>query len=138
MPFTFLFLLALAFIIALLVWNRRHKKQIEEAASWPTTEATIQQADFQEFTTNSRVEPAHLYPCFVFSYVVNGEYFSGRFGLTVEGEQADTLIREMNGRKLTVSYNVNRPSEYYIPDEMMGGYEVLQKLSARGAVYPVD
>lgn len=100
-----------------------------------TTEATIQQAEFIEFTSNSKGERAHLYPCFAFSYVVDGEYYSGRFGLAVEGEPADELAREMKDQKFEVSYKPIRPSEYYIPDELMHGYEVLQKLSARGSSY---
>ncbi len=136
MTLLFLPLTVVALITVLVIWNRWNKKRVEEAADWPTTEATIQQTEFREFTSNSKSEPAHLYPCFEFYYVVNGEYYSGRFGLAVEGEMADGLIREMNNRKFTVGYKPAQPSEFYIPDEMMDGYEVLQKLSARGTVYP--
>jgi Protein of unknown function (DUF3592) len=136
MPLLILFIFILALVIALMAWNRWNQKQIEQAADWPTTEATIQQTEFREFTSNSRGEPAHSYPCFAFSYVVNGEYYSGRFGLAIEGEPADTLIREMKDRKFTVSYKPAKPSEFYIADEMMDGHEVLQKMSARGTVYP--
>jgi hypothetical protein len=132
MPYLFLFLAVLALVVLSVAWDRRDKKRVEEAAEWPTTEATIQQTEFKEFTSNSKSDQAHLYPCFAFSYVVDGEYYSGRFGLAVEGEIADELARNMKDQKFEVSYQPERPSEYYIPDELMGGYEVLQNLSARG------
>jgi hypothetical protein len=137
MLFLVLSLFVIAIVIASVAWNRWNQKRVEEAANWPTTEATINSAEFQEFQGSSRRE-IHLYPCFEFYYVVNGDYYSGRFGLAVEGEPADRLSREMIDKKLTVSYKSTQPSKFYIPDEMMNGYEVLQKLSARGTSYPSD
>ena len=76
--------------------------------------------------------------CFRFSYAVNNEYYSGIFGLAVEGEAADRLLREMSDRNFTVSYKPAQSSEFYIPGEIMDGYEVLQKISSRGNACPSE
>ena len=136
--FLLVFVLVVAIVGAIVLWNHRNDKRVEEAANWPTTEATIQQTEFQEFGGNSRNDVVHSYPCFVFTYIVKGEYYSGSFGLAVEGEPADRLIHEWADKKVTVNYRPAKPSEYYIPDELMEGYEVLQKLSARGNPSPSD
>jgi len=63
-------------------------------------------------------------PCFAFSYVVNGEYYSGRFSLSGRDDRSVTLIREMIDRKLTVQYDPNKPSNYMISDDMIEGCAV--------------
>ena len=121
-------------VVAAMVWNRWRQKHIGEAINWPTTIATIQQVEVQEFAGDSKADEAQSYPRFRFSYVVNDEYYSGIFGLAA----ADRLLREMSGRNFTVSYKPAQSSEFYIPDEIMDGYEVLQKLSSRGSACPSD
>jgi hypothetical protein len=130
--------LVVGIVVATTIWNRWRHKHVEEAANWPTTTATIQQVEFQEVTSGHKAEEAHTYPCFRFSYAVNNEYYSGIFGLAVEGEAADRLLREMSGRNFTVSYKPAQSSEFYIPGEIMDGYEVLQKISFRGNACPSD
>jgi hypothetical protein len=125
-----------ALVVVGAIWSYRNARLLEEAADWPTTEATIQQTELQEFNATSKSDVVHSYPCLMFTYIVNGEYYSGTFGLAVEGEKADRMIEEWANKKLTVSYRPAKTSEYYVPDELMEGYEVLQKLSARGNPSP--
>jgi len=136
-----IFALPVLFLICALAaysfWSRWKDKQIQETEDWPNAEATIQQAELQKFGgPKSRV---YFYPCFAFSYPVGDEYCSGRFGLAVEGDEADRLIREMIDRKLSICYKPEEPSVFYIPDEQIEGYDVLQERSPdNNPYYPTD
>jgi len=63
-------------------------------------------------------------PSFDFSYVVDGEYYSGTFMLSATGERADTLMKELDGKEFEVSYDPTRPSRFYITEELIQGCEV--------------
>jgi hypothetical protein len=64
-------------------------------------------------------------PFFAFSYVVDSEYYSGRFGLRVAEDRANTLMRELVGTKITVRYDPKRPSVFSLPDELsVDGFRV--------------
>ena len=64
-------------------------------------------------------------PFFTFSYVVENEYYSGRFGLRVPEDRASTLIREWINTKITVRYDPKRPSVFSLSDEMsVDGFRV--------------
>jgi hypothetical protein len=89
----------------------------------------------EEFAT-SRSSSVDL-PVFAFSYVVDGEYYSGRFGLFARGDHADSLIREMVNRKLPVNYDPARPERWYIPNDMIEGCKVAQRIHLFG-IYPRD
>jgi hypothetical protein len=71
------------------------------------------------------------FPCFTFSYAVGEEYYSGSFALSAEGDQADTLLREMIDKKVAVQYDPNHPSKFYISDKTLQGCEV----KCRGGVW---
>jgi hypothetical protein len=99
------------------------KRRIEDAVDWPETEATIQSAnmDIVERVGHLREN----LPFFALSYVVDGEYYSGRFGLRVSEDRASTLMREWVGTKVTVRYDPKRPSVFSLPDELsVDGYRV--------------
>ena len=136
-----LFTLPAVFLICAIAgytfWSRWRDHRVLETVDWPEAEGTIQSAEIQKF--GGPKAPVYFYPCFEFSYVVNGEYYSGRFGLAVEDDPADGLITEMIDRKLTVCYKPGDPTAYYIPNELIEGYEVLQKRSANDQpYYPTD
>jgi hypothetical protein len=63
-------------------------------------------------------------PWFDFSYVVEGEYYSGTFMLSVDGDRADTLLRELDEKKFEVRYDPARPAKFYITQERIEGCEV--------------
>lgn len=120
-------LIGLLCIIGILVaWWRWARFSLEKAKEWPQSEATIETGGL-EVVFSSRYGQIRL-PVFAFSYVVNGEYYSGRFALkpyTVEYDES--IIARMIGRKLPVCYGPLRPDQWVIPDEMIEGYKVEQK-----------
>jgi hypothetical protein len=99
------------------------KRRMKGSDDWPETEATIQSA---EMKLTERV--GHLrqeVPFFTFSYVVDGEYYSGRLGLRVPDDQGAMLLRKMIDTKITVQYDPKRPSIYKLPDELpVDGFRV--------------
>ncbi|MGA9062904.1 MAG: hypothetical protein WB341_14720 [Terracidiphilus sp.] len=131
-----LILLGVSVVIALVFWSRRKENRVEEALNWPTTEATVQTAAVER-VGGGRYAPD--LPVFAFSYVVEEEYYSGRFALDAKGDRADDLVKEMIDRKLAVCYDPKRPSTWFIPDESIEGCEVYQKLSDKlDPLYPKD
>jgi hypothetical protein len=78
-------------------------------------------------------------PCFAFSYVASGENHSGRFSLFTDGqEEGESMARKMIRRTIEIQYNPRRPSIWYIPEKMIDGYEVEQKMFPRRTLYPKD
>lgn len=112
-------------VTALIAYMRKVKR-VEQARAWPSTEATIQSAAIETF-------PAGRYtvdlPAFSFSYAVNGEYYSGRFALRASDSVADELVKKLADQKLTMHYDPQHPESHFIPNDMIEGCEVVQKLS---------
>lgn len=63
-------------------------------------------------------------PWFDFSYVVDGEYYSGTFMLAADRERAETLLREMDEKSFQLSYDPTLPSKFYIMQQTIEGCEV--------------
>jgi hypothetical protein len=124
--------------ILLLFWWRWQLAKVERAKQWPTTEATIQ-AGALEVVASTRFNEVRL-PAFAFSYQVRGEYYSGRFALMPYTRSDDkSLIDRMIGRKLVVCYDPVHPDRWLIPDEMIDGYKVEQKMGPHlVGYYPRD
>jgi hypothetical protein len=120
------------------VWWRWQLAKFEKAKRWPRTQATIQTGAL-EVVSSSRFDTFSL-PVFAFSYQVRGEYYSGRFALrpyTVDYDES--LINRMIGRNLVVCHDPADPGRWLIPDEMIDGYKVEQKMSPRiVGYYPSD
>jgi len=111
----------LGVVVALIARLFRNAKRETEAESWPCTEATVQSAGIE--TVGSGRSAVEL-PCFAFSYVVGGEYYSGRFSLSGCDDRSATLIRAMIDKKVTVSYDPNKPSSYCISERIIEGCAV--------------
>jgi hypothetical protein len=127
----FVFAFGVAAIFA--VWWWRKRLEVEEARQWPRTEARVESAALEP-TAESRA----LRPTFSFSYEVAGESYSGRFALlrprTVDRE---SLLVNMVGHKLQVHYDPRHPRIWFIPDELIEGCEVEQKMGPHlMALYP--
>ena len=123
-------------LAVLVVWLIRKTDRLETANSWPICEGTIQSAGMEMIGRGRR---AIVLPCFAFSYVVNGEYHSGRFALSARDEKASALIRELVNKKLTIHFDPEHPSTYFIPVELIEGCQVHQKLgSDLFGFYPND
>jgi hypothetical protein len=111
-------------IVGTQIYEDRIDKQVAETADWLETEATIHDAVIE------RVDKYTWYPSFGFSYVVDGEYFSGRFFLNADSEQSEELLKALLNRRFPVQYDPDSPSNWYIAEANMDGYEILQKLSS--------
>jgi hypothetical protein len=111
----------LGVVAALFVQLFRNAGKEAAARSWPTVEATIQSAQ-REMVGSGRY--AVELPCYAFSYVVDGEYHSGRFGLVKAIGGAGAPLRDMVDKKLTIQYDPKRPSSFRIPSAMIEGCQV--------------
>ena len=134
-------MLSIPFPIFLFLWGRWQKSKLTKAKQWPKTEATIQTGAIEVVAPD--LGSAMRLPVFAFSYQVGGEYYSGRFALmpytgeyysgrfalmpyTVQYD--DSLVNRMIGRKLLICYDSAHPERCLIPDDMIDGYKVKQKM----------
>lgn len=128
-------LVALGLVGALIVqwiWRRR---RAAEAKQWPTSEATIESGTVEVVarTRNTKVE----LPVFAFSYRVGTDYYSGHFALLPYiTDPGESLIGRMIGRKVQLRYNPKDAAVWFIPDELIEGCKVEQKISQNLVNYP--
>lgn len=92
------------------------KRRTRNAAEWPVTEATIQSGKMELVERIGHLRAR--VPFFDFSYLVEGECYSGRFGLRMEEDSGTKLVREWVGTKIKVSYDPRRPDIFCVPDEL--------------------
>jgi hypothetical protein len=99
------------------------KRRLKDAADWPEAKATIQSAEMEMVERVGHFR--EKLPFFAFSYAVDNDYYSGRFGLRVAEDRASTLMREWVDTKITVQYDPKRPSVFCLPDELsVDGFRV--------------
>jgi hypothetical protein len=109
----------LGLVAAIVVQIFQNRYRAIEAKSWPTAQATIQSGGVEP--VNSGERSAVILPCFAFSYVVNGEYYSGRFSLWGCDGRSATLLHEMIERKIPIRYNPAKPEDFEFQDRMIEG-----------------
>lgn len=124
MPLVILLSFVVVIVLIAFISSRQKDKLLRESVDWPIVEAAIQSGSLELLADGRRQFER---PCFIFSYVVDEEYYSGSFGLEVEGEAADSLIKVLIDRKLPVCYEPSKPSTFYLPGRIEN-YEILQKL----------
>jgi hypothetical protein len=117
-------LAVVAIVVAIAAgWWRRQQKRVQETERWPQAEATIE---------SGRLEPTAqgraVVPTFAFSYQTAGRFYSGRFGLMPHMTDSQSIIERMMGRKLQVRYDPSRPEVWFIPDKMIEGCKVEQRM----------
>jgi hypothetical protein len=122
-------------VVIVFAWEwRRQRRSVEEAATWPIAEATIESGAMEQATDTRAV-----LPMFAFSYQIGGQYYSGRFGLMPTNTDSQALIDTMIGRKLPVRYDPLRPEVWFIANERIEGCKVEQKLGPHlVGLYPKD
>jgi hypothetical protein len=96
----------------------RPEKPPEGIDSWLTTDGTVRGSAIAAVSRYAQL------PWFDFSYVVDGEYYSGTFMLSANRERADELLREMDQKRFQLSYDPARPSKFYITEQTIKGCEV--------------
>jgi len=107
-------------------WIYKAKKR-SKARLWPLTEATIE-SGAMEAVAHSRYGDVTL-PVFAFSYVVDREYYSGRFALfPYITDPGESIFARMAGRKLQVHYDPRKPAEWFLPEELIEGCKVEQEI----------
>lgn len=113
-------------------WWWWQRKRVEETERWPQAEATIESGSLE-----APAQGRFNLPTFAFSYQAAGKYYSGCFGLMPHTTDSDALIDRMIGRKLQVRYDPSRPEVCFIPDRVIEGCEVEQKMGPHVAgFYP--
>jgi hypothetical protein len=114
---------AVVALLALLFYGLNRSAKREEAEKlWPHTEATIQEAGLERV---GRGRDSYEAQCFAFSYVVGGEYYSGRFSLAgAMSDAANVPFRSLIDTKIAVAYDPKCPSDWDIPGGMFRGSAV--------------
>lgn len=110
-------------VVGVGMYERRVDKAVANTADWLEAKATIQDAAVERYIQYS------WYSSFAFSYAVGAEYFSGRFFLRANLQQSEDLVKTLLHREFPVQYDPNNPSEWYIAQATIAGYEIIQKES---------
>lgn len=119
--------LSVAIIGWLISWYRQ-RDLVARVGRWVSVEATIESGALEATHESGRV----VLPTFAFSYQVSENYYSGRFSLraNLSKQLAESMIDKMIGRKLLLRYNPDRPETWFIPEELIDGYKVEQKMGS--------
>jgi hypothetical protein len=125
-----------ALAVAIAAWvisGYRDRKLVREAAEWPTTEARVETGELESVHESGKA----VLPTFAFSYQAGGESYSGKFALLpkraffpTEARHVfiESLIAGMIGRKMMIRCNPRQPEMWFIPDEMIDGCKVEQRI----------
>ncbi len=112
-----------------------HRKRVSAAKRWPISDATIE-TGCVEVVARTRQRVVEL-PVFSFSYRVGTEYYGGRFALSPYLSDPDELfISRMIGRKVQLRYDPKDAGVWFIPEKLIEGCKVEQKISAGFLNYP--
>jgi hypothetical protein len=124
-------LTAVVFFLVLgsFVWWIRSQVLAKKARRWPTTEATIESSSMEVMARERGVKVT--LPVFAFSYCVDDEFYGGKFALLpYTTDPGESILTRMIGRKLMIHYDPKKPSTWFIPDELVEGCQVEQKIGA--------
>lgn len=111
-------------------WIYRKIRARAGRRDWPKTEATIETSAREVVASHRGVEVT--LPVFGFSYKVGGDRFGGRFALLpYTTDPPESILQTMIGRKISVLYDPKSPGAWIVPDDMMEGCKVEQKLDPR-------
>lgn len=117
-PLMLVFVVALGALALLVVWLYRRAVPEENTDNWPVTEATIQSV--------GRVigSGRGSYPFDVgdFSYIVNGEYHSGRATISRSFSTGDDQPKDLVNKKFQVRYNPRKPDKYDLSQADVAGF----------------
>jgi hypothetical protein len=119
----------------------RQARVAKKTGGWLPVEGTIESGTLEATAETNKV----VLPTFAFSYQVAGEYYAGRFALMPEKlfpskDLIQSTIDRMIGRKLLLRYDPSHPELWFIPDELIDGCRVEQKIGSQAVhrYYPRD
>lgn len=117
-------------------WYFWQFRRAESAKKWPRTQATIESGAYEEYSLG-RGGKATL-PTFAFSYKVGEEFYGGRFALLPYiTDPPPSIVEKLIGQTLEISYEPGRPQNSFIPNDLIEGCKVEQKIGPH-VVYPHD
>lgn len=105
-------------LASLVVWLYRSAVPKENTDNWPLTEATIQ-------SVGKAVGPGRNFYALdvcVFTYVVNGEYYSGRATISRPFSTEDSQPKDLVNKKFQVRYNPSKPDKYNVSQADAGDF----------------
>jgi len=115
-------LLALGAVVAFVIWiawQVRSAMQLNrKAASWPSTQATIQSVG----TVVVHGRPSYSVDVCDFSYSINDEYYSGRLQISTSTATGDASPSALIHQNVQVRYNPQKPEQHAMPQTALGGF----------------
>ena len=122
-------LVVMTALLASWLWRRHAAKQ---TSAWPTAEATIETGQFETVAqpvTPGPYSPRRTLPVFGFSFTVGGKFYGGWFALCPYiTDPGEPIVTRMVGRKVQVKYDPDNPEEWFIPEKLIEGCKVEQKM----------
>lgn len=109
-------LVFLAVVVASLVWQ---KFSPDKTASWPVTEGTIQSVN-TEIVNEGR--NSHSDEVCDFSYLVNGEYYSGRLCISRSDQAENAALSNLVNKKFPVRYSQQKPEKFAVVSVELDGF----------------
>ncbi|MGA3213167.1 MAG: hypothetical protein ABSD20_17835 [Terriglobales bacterium] len=128
----------LCLAVAFIGWWEWQRSRVKRTDGWPTAEATIESGAVELVHSSSDV--GIRLPVFAFSYKAAGEFYSGRFALLPYiVDPGPSIVERMLDRKLLVRFDPNHPESWIIPDKLIEGCKVEQKVGPHLMhLYPTD
>jgi len=122
---------AVALLVTIIAWViswYRQRELVQQAGQWVPVEVTIESGALEGTHESGKV----VLPTFAFSYQVSEHYYSGRFSVraNLSKELAESMVAQMIGRKLLLRYDPDHPELWFIPDKLIDGYKVEQKIGS--------
>jgi len=111
---------AVAAFVIWIAWQVRSAMQLNrKAASWPSTQATIQSVGtvvVHGGRTSYSVDVCD------FSYTINDEYYSGRLQISTSTATGDASPSALIHQSVQVRYNPQKPEQHAMPQTALGGF----------------
>lgn len=117
-PLSLAAIVVLGALVCLVVWLVRRGTSQQDTQNWPETDATIQSVG--KVIGSGR--GADQYDVGDFSYVVNGEYYSGRAVISRSFSAGDIQAVDLVDRKFQVRYNPHKPDQFDLSESDVGGF----------------
>jgi hypothetical protein len=103
----------------LVVWLVRRPVRSEKAANWPVAEATIQSVGRVVVDAGRQSYSVDVGD---FSYIVDDDFYSGRLTISSSFSTHAAQPKDLTSQKIQVRYNPQKPEQYSVPQQELGGF----------------